>query len=262
MHGRTDVNGRRGRNRAINTWSSIAFAATIAIAFAPGLASAQAIHGCVSATGALVIKPKCGKNQTALTWNVPGPPGAVGDTGPQGPPGPAGSGTLSAMNVQSLNLVDASNNVLATLTAAPSGGGALTFLDSNAKRFILVGVSDDGTRVGLSAYDGSTLAPGNGVLRALFGTADTSSGTPGIGMGIAGANSTLRMAIVSSLDGATTPSNLGFYDGMGNLTVGVGVGSNTAGMTVYDGNSILPGTGISRNAWGVIGSGPFLIGDA
>jgi hypothetical protein len=76
-------------------------------------------------------------------------------------------------------------------------------------------------------------------------------------MGIAGANNTLRLSMISSLDGTTTPSNMGFYDGMGKLTVGVGVvGSTAAGMAVYDGNSILAGAGIARITWGITGSGP------
>jgi hypothetical protein len=251
----TSVEHRLGGNRGMKISSSIALAAMIAIAFVPSLASAQMIHACVSSGGAIVIRSTCTSRQTALTWAVNGPPGPKGATGSQGPAGPAGSGTLSAnTNVQSLNLVDASNHIIARLAAQPNGGGGLTFFDSNGNRFILVGVSDDGTQAGLTAYDGNTLASGNGVVRTGFGVTGSNNANPGFGMGVVGADSTRRIQLGTSLDGTTVPASMGFYDGMGKLTLGLGLGSTTAGITAYDGNSVLAGTGRPRNGWGITNS--------
>jgi hypothetical protein len=253
----TSVEHRLGGNSGMKISSSIALAAMIAIAFVPSLASAQMIHACVSSGGAIIIRNTCTRQQTALTWAVNGAPGPKGDTGPQGPAGPAGSGTLSAnTNVQSLNLVDASNHIIARLAAQPNGGGGLTFFDSNGNRFILVGVSDDGTQAGLTAYDGNTFASGSGVVRTRFGVAGSTDAIPGFGMNVFGADGTSRIGLGTSLDGTTVPAGMGFYDGMGKLTVGLGINSTIgAGIAVYDGNSILAGTGIPRNSWGVTNSG-------
>jgi hypothetical protein len=212
----------------------------ISAATFPHAAAAQVIHACVTPkTGAIVIKSTCKSSQMVLTWNAAGPtgpsgspgapgaPGPSGPTGPMGPsgaPGPAGSGTLSAnTNVQSINLVDASNKVLATLGPAADGGGVLTFFDSNGKRLIGLGMSDDATAAGLRAFDGNTLASGNGVVRTAFGVASAENGSPGFGLLVAGADSTIRLSLGSSLDGTTFPSEVGLFDTAGKLRTGLQV---------------------------------------
>lgn len=52
--------------------------------------------------------------------------------------------------------------------------------------------------------------------------------------------------------------NLLFFDRNGKTVVGVGIDPNGigAGIAVLDGNTLLPGTGTARNAWGVTTSGP------
>lgn len=150
--------------------------------------------------------------------------GAAGPAGATGPAGPSGTLGKSA-SVQTLNLVNGSNQVLATLTAAPNGGGSLTFFDSNGKRYLLVGVKDDGTQAGLEAFDGNTLASGNGVLRTAFGIAGNESPYgSGFGMFVRGADgATPRVAIGSSLDGTTYPSFVNLYDSSGTVRTGVQV---------------------------------------
>jgi hypothetical protein len=100
----------------------------------------------------------------------------------------------------------------------------LTFFDSNGKRFILVGLSDDGTQAGLEAFDGNTLASGNGVTRSQFGVAGAANFHSGFGGGVAGADGTTnRVAFGSSLDGTTLPSTVSLYDAAGNLRTGLTV---------------------------------------
>lgn len=170
-----------------------------------------------------------------------GSAGPIGGVGPAGATGPAGpSGTLgTSVSVQTLNLVNGSNQVLATLTAAPMGGGALTFFDSNGKRFILVGVDDTGNQAGIDGFDGNTIAPGNGVERTGYGIASSASANPGFGMGVYGANGAgldRRMQAGSSLDGTTIPSAVLIYDSSGILRTGVKVLPSDNFVGLFTGN--------------------------
>jgi hypothetical protein len=231
---------RDSRPNQAKVIAAAVFLSSIAVAFGPNPVSAQVIKACVKKSGAIMIQSTCKKGEMQLSWNVTGPAGPAGPVGPSGaagpagpagapgaagPPGPAGSGTLSSMtNVQSINLVNASNQVLATLGAAPNGGGALTFFDSNGKRLIGLGVSDDGTQAGLGGFDGNALVSGTGVLRTAFGIADAESANPGIGMNVLGADgSTRRLEIGSSTDGTTYPSSVALYDQTGLERTGIQV---------------------------------------
>ncbi len=130
--------------------------------------------------------------------------------------------------MQSINLVNGSNQVLATLGPAPNGGGSLTFFDSIGDREILVGVSDTGTQAGLLGFDGNALASGAGVERDAFGISGSTSPVPGFGMGIAGASGTTsRLIVGSSLDGTTLPSGIELFDGSGTFRTGIQVNPAT-----------------------------------
>jgi len=53
------------------------------------------IHACYKSTGnlrAIEDPSRCGRNETAISWNQQGPPGPQGEPGPPGEPGPAGPG--------------------------------------------------------------------------------------------------------------------------------------------------------------------------
>lgn len=54
----------------------------------------EVINACVNRLGRMHVllraTQKCGKNQTAVSWNVNGPVGPPGQIGPPGPEGPAG----------------------------------------------------------------------------------------------------------------------------------------------------------------------------
>jgi hypothetical protein len=153
--------------------------------------------------------------------------------------------------VQTLNLVNGSSQVLATLTAAPDGGGSLTFFDSSGKRFMLVGVDDAGTAAGLSAFDGNTLASGTGVTRTFIGVSGSADATPGFGMGVVGANGTSRrVELGSSLDGTTLPSNVDLYDSSGNMRTGITVSPSTNYVGFFSGSYTPEGTGPNESITG------------
>lgn len=61
--------------------------------------------------------------------------------------------------------------------------------------------------------------------------------------------------ILATLTQVSGKPNLVFFDGSGKTVLGVGLTSNAAGITVVDGNSILAGSGIARNTWGITNSG-------
>ncbi len=212
---------------------ALSAAVMIAIWFAPHPAAAQVIHACVNnKTGALRIANTCKKTESALTFNQAGPAGPTGPAGPMGAAGPAGptgpAGQVGPVaNVTQLNLVNGSNQTLATLGAAPKGGGSLTFFDSNEKRLVLVGMSDDATGAGLYGFDGNALAPGSGVTRTEYGLDGPAGAFPGFGMGVGGADGTARIVIGSSLDGTTDPSTVALYDTSGTERTGVGVFPST-----------------------------------
>ena len=84
------------------------------------------------------------------------------------------------MSTTNLNPVSGSGQVLATLGAAP-GGAALTFFDSAGNKTTSMGMVSNGNGAGIQAFDGNTLAPGTGVVRAGFGVGGASSGAPGFG---------------------------------------------------------------------------------
>ncbi|MGD1028273.1 MAG: hypothetical protein ABR989_11065 [Candidatus Binatus soli] len=139
-----------------------------------------------------------------------------------------------------------SSQVLATLTAAPDGGGSLTFFDSNGKRFMLVGVSDDGTEAGLEGFDGNTLASGDGVERSGFGVFGSKAAIPGFGLGVAGADGkTARLTLGSSLDGTTTPSGILLFDSSGIGRTGIQVNPTTDFVGFYSGIYTPTGSGSS-----------------
>src|SRR5579862_7856164 len=190
----------------------------VTVVFAPNLASAQVIHACVSSSGAIVIKATCTKKQTPLTWNVAGPAGSAGPAGqagaagsagpagPQGPPGPAGSGTLSSnTNVQSINLVDASSKVIATLGTF-SGEPNLVFYDGSGKIVISVGLASTGA--GIAAFDGNSILAGTGIVRNAWGII-----SPIIGDFTFDANGKLRTQLGDGIDDSY--SGLFFYDANG-----------------------------------------------
>ena len=164
--------------------------------------------------------------------------------------------------MQSINLVDGSNKVLATLAAAPDGGGALTFFDSNGKRLIGVGVSDDGTAAGVGAFDGNTLASGNGVLRTTFGVGGIENfDGGGFGLVVVGADgATNRVSIGSSLDGTTLPSYVSLFDGSGDLRTGVQVLPSSNFVGFYSG--LYTVTGGKGTPLVFTGSNQSLVGNA
>jgi hypothetical protein len=62
---------------------------------------------------------------------------------------------------------------------------------------------------------------------------------------------------VATLREVSGEPNLVFLDGSGKPVLGVGIASAvSAGIAVFDGNSVLPGAGKIRNTWGVTASGP------
>jgi hypothetical protein len=254
-----------------NVIAAAAFLSCVAVAFAPSFVSAQVIHACVSKSGAIKIEATCKKGTTALTWNATGPAGPTGVAGPTGPAGPtgvmgvagstgpagpAGSGTLSAnTNVESINLVNGSNQILATLGAAPNGGGSLTFFDNNGKRLFLVGMSDDATEAGLDGYDGNALAPGNGVPRIVFGVAGSENAVPGFGMGVLGADGTTgRVSLGSSLDGTTLPSQVTLFDSSGKSRTGLQVNPSTDFVGFFTGIYTVSGTSITGTNESLVGN--------
>jgi hypothetical protein len=105
-----------GRKR----WTALGIAAIVVVAAGTAYATIPdgggVIHGCLAKDGSLtVIDPsagdKCGKRETAISWNQTGPPGppgpvgtpgAPGAAGPIGPAGPAGapgtSGTVDRLD--------------------------------------------------------------------------------------------------------------------------------------------------------------------
>jgi len=214
---------------------AVAAAAYVAVVFAPNFASAstQVISGCANnasgaITGITTKSPKCSKSQTAVSWNVSGPPGpagpagAAGATGPagatgaQGPAGPAGSGTLSAnTNVQSINLVDASNKTLATLGTF-SGEPGLAFFDGSGKLVLGVGLTSNAA--GISVYDGNSIIGGTGIVRNAWGI--TNSGpTAGIGGFTVDAKGSVRTSWGDTIDDSY--SEIIFFDANAGLRTGI-----------------------------------------
>lgn len=137
---------------------------------------------------------------------------------------------------QAFDLESSDGKVLATLKAGPAGGGQLTFFDTNGKRLALVGMSDDDTQAGLSAFDGNAIASGNGVRRTIFGVSQD-----GFGMAVFGADGLAgRVGLGSSLDGTTSPSALELSDSSGTTRTGLVVNPATDFVGFFSG--ILTGT--------------------
>jgi hypothetical protein len=192
-----------------------------AICLAPGPAVAQTIHACVhNNTGALRIASTCKKDESPLSWNTAGATGPTGPAGPSGPAGPKGpqgiagltgpggpigvagpagpagpsgpAGKLgSVANVQQLNLVNGSNQVLASL-GTTTDGNVMTFFDSSGNKTMTFGNKADGTFTGLATYDGNSIFPGTGQYRATFGEANASNINGGFGFGVFDAAGKLR----------------------------------------------------------------------
>ena len=114
--------------------------------------------------------------------------------------------------------------LVAQLRQSSGAGGSLTFFDADFNRLVQVGLSDDGTAAGISAFDDNTLASGTGVARDFFGVAGSADPNPGFGMAVLGADgSSRRIEIGSSLDGTTDPSAVYLYDSAGTMRTGVEV---------------------------------------
>ena len=151
--------------------AALSAAVMIAIWFTPQPAAAQVIHACVNnKTGALRIASTCKKGESPLTFNQVGPAGPTGASGAMGVAGPAGptgaTGQVGPIaNVTQLNLVNGATRRSPHFKPPRMEAGSLTFFDSNGKRLVEVGMSDDATQAGLKAFDGNTYAPGNGARR-------------------------------------------------------------------------------------------------
>jgi len=219
-----------------------AFALTAAVVgaiwFAPRPAMAQAINACVNKTsGALRISKSCKKGERPLSWNATGatgptgpagPAGVAGGTGPAGPAGVAGgtgpagpAGVAGATgpagpagkvgpiaNVQQLNLVDPSNNVLASL-GTTADGNVLTFFDSSGNKTLTVGNSADGTSTGVATWDGNSILPGTGQFPRVTFAETNSSGllSGGLAFNVWDAAGKVRVAV-----GTTPDVTQGFID--------------------------------------------------
>jgi len=188
-------------------------AAVGAIWIAPRPAAAQVINACVrNRSGELRIASACKKDERPLSWNAAGAAGPAGPAGPQGVPGPAGPsgppGQLSPIaNVQQLNLVNASNQVLASL-ATTSDGNVLTFFDSSGKKTITLGNDAKEDSAALETWDGNNIIPGTGISRAAFGEDNTSNVTGG-GFGLLVIDSTGKYRVGAGL---TFDDKIGYLD--------------------------------------------------
>jgi hypothetical protein len=227
------LSGKPRHNYARVRAFAMAGAVLGAIWFAPSLAAAQVINACVRKdTGALRISNTCNKHETALSWNVQGPPGTPGVQGKQGtqgiqgiagPPGPSGSLNPTA-NVQQLNLVNASNQVLATLGSNATDGTFLAFFDPSGNVTLGIGNTADGTGAGMSTYDGNSIFPGTGVARTSFGETNASGAFPGLGFIVLDGSGKERARAGTSTD--LTTSNFFTVDANGSVA-GIGYNENS-----------------------------------
>ncbi len=162
-------------------------------------ATAQTINVCVNKrTGALrgvTNSSKCRKSETFFALNQQGP------VGPQGPAGPAGV-IGPVISVQQFNLVDAHNNVLASL-GQTSNGTVLTFFDSSGKATLTVGNNTQANFEGMVAWDGNSIIPGAGISRVSLGA----SNPDGFGGSIVDGTGKTRATFGLTYDGTGTGFN-------------------------------------------------------
>ncbi len=234
-----------------------AFLTIMSVASFFNIASAATIEACVKKSGAITIllKGTCKKSETLLTWNTAGavgpagpqgpsglegpagpegPTGAMGSVGPIGSAGPAGptgpSGPAGQVGpiatVTQLNLVNGSNQVLASL-GTTSNGNLLTFFDSSGKITTTVGNSADGNATGITTWDGNSVLAGSGIPRTAFGESNTASVTGGgLGFSVYDSTGKLRLTGGTSPDAAEADGSFQAIDSNGS-TSGVGYNETT-----------------------------------
>jgi hypothetical protein len=107
-------------------WSRILLLALVLGVSLASLGSVMATSGviiaCIKKDGSIVnivsSASSCGKNETAISWNITGPPGPAGPTGAQGPQGPAG---VSGYQLMSSTHTATNSVTFAYTLSCPSG---------------------------------------------------------------------------------------------------------------------------------------------
>ncbi len=189
-----------GRGGAISSNGAYRAALTIGLAMSISLvassARAQAITACVnSKNGAVTIrssleKGACPKGTEPIVLN------------PMAAPSPTAL-KLQTLTVQTINVVDAGNNTVATLEKN-SNGNLLTFFDSNGHKTVELGNTANETSAGMSIWDGNNVVPGNGVPRETVGESNPGAGSVnGFGVGVYDGAGKVRSGLYLTYDGTT-----------------------------------------------------------
>jgi len=139
--------------------------------------------------------------------------------------------TAQTITAQQIDLVNAAGQVAAVLGTSSNGAG-LVFIDKG-KWLLALGVSQNGgtSSAGLALYDGNSVLPGNGVVRAAVGINSQGAGLTALD----GNGNTVLVSGVSA-DGASAGSDV--MDSNGYSRAGFGNAANGSGFFAGDSNNV------------------------
>jgi hypothetical protein len=88
---------------------------------------------------------------------------------------------LQTLTVQTINVVDTSNRLRASV-GQTADGNVLTFFDSSGKKTMTIGNNAGETAVGAGVWDDNNIIPGSGITRVMWGEGNPKNG-PANGFG-------------------------------------------------------------------------------
>jgi hypothetical protein len=134
------------------------------------------------------------------------------------------------IDAQRFNLVTRDGKLLASLGAGPNGG-SLAFFDASGRAEMLVGTGAGAPSIGVAAFDGNDLIPGNGNARFVLAVDSNAAGES-----VFDQNGTTRLSNV--LTSNNSSDGTFFYDATGTLRGGIGIGSNGPGVFLDDSKGV------------------------
>jgi len=137
------------------------------------------------------------------------------------------------ITTQRINLVNGAGQIVAVLGTSGNSSAGLVFVDALGRWLLALGANQTGnaSSAGLAVYDGNTIQPGHGVIRAAVGINAQ-------GAGLTALDGKGNPALVSgvSADGASAGSDV--MDSNGYSRAGFGSAANGSGFFAGDSNNV------------------------
>lgn len=137
------------------------------------------------------------------------------------------------ITTQRINLVNGAGQIVAVLGTSGNSSAGLVFVDALGRWLLALGANQNGntSSAGLAVYDGNTIQPGHGVIRAAVGINAQ-------GAGLTALDGKGNPALVSGVSADGTSAGSDVMDSNGYSRAGFGNAANGSGFFAGDSNNV------------------------